>query len=146
VLRSEAEDEFRQMCLEFPQFGYDVLSKFFFFSPPPARGIARGIYMCVDFYANMLCPSSCSGRETQERQERQDASYGSGKLEEETAAEWDLEGFGMGERVWKWEWHLLHEVSWCMNMSKRWWGIVVGLETIMITSTSTNICFVLFQA
>ena len=24
----EAEDEFRQMCLEFPQFGYDVLSKF----------------------------------------------------------------------------------------------------------------------
>jgi hypothetical protein len=27
TLRSEAEDEFRQMCLEFPQFGYDVLSK-----------------------------------------------------------------------------------------------------------------------
>ena len=29
TLRSEAEVEFRQMCLEFPQFGYDVLSKFF---------------------------------------------------------------------------------------------------------------------
>jgi hypothetical protein len=28
TLRSEAEDEFRSMCLEFPQFGYDVLSKF----------------------------------------------------------------------------------------------------------------------
>jgi hypothetical protein len=27
VLRREAEDEFRQMCLEFPQFGFDVLSK-----------------------------------------------------------------------------------------------------------------------
>lgn len=27
VLRKEAEDEFRQMCLEFPQFGFDVLSK-----------------------------------------------------------------------------------------------------------------------
>ncbi|PQE10830.1 Btb poz protein [Rutstroemia sp. NJR-2017a BBW] len=27
VLRSEAEDEFRQMCLEFPQFGYDVLTR-----------------------------------------------------------------------------------------------------------------------
>ena len=27
TLRAEAEDEFRQMCLEFPQFGYDVLSK-----------------------------------------------------------------------------------------------------------------------
>jgi hypothetical protein len=27
VLRREAEDEFRQICLEFPQFGFDVLSK-----------------------------------------------------------------------------------------------------------------------
>ncbi|RDL38159.1 Uncharacterized protein BP5553_05592 [Venustampulla echinocandica] len=27
TLRSEAEDEFRQMCLEFPQFGYDVLTR-----------------------------------------------------------------------------------------------------------------------
>ncbi|OCL15272.1 hypothetical protein AOQ84DRAFT_279316, partial [Glonium stellatum] len=26
VLRHEAEDEFRAMCLEFPQFGFDVLS------------------------------------------------------------------------------------------------------------------------
>jgi hypothetical protein len=26
VLRHEAEEEFRQMCLEFPQFGFDVLS------------------------------------------------------------------------------------------------------------------------
>lgn len=26
TLRAEAEDEFRSMCLEFPQFGYDVLS------------------------------------------------------------------------------------------------------------------------
>lgn len=29
TLRSEAEDEFRSLCLEFPQFGYDVLSKSF---------------------------------------------------------------------------------------------------------------------
>lgn len=28
TLRSEAEEEFRSLCLEFPQFGYDVLSKF----------------------------------------------------------------------------------------------------------------------
>jgi hypothetical protein len=28
TLRAEAEDEFRMMCLEFPQFGYDVLSEF----------------------------------------------------------------------------------------------------------------------
>jgi len=27
TLRSEAEDEFRQMCLEFPQFGYDILTR-----------------------------------------------------------------------------------------------------------------------
>jgi hypothetical protein len=26
TLRAEAEDEFRSICLEFPQFGYDVLS------------------------------------------------------------------------------------------------------------------------
>jgi hypothetical protein len=26
ILRREAEDEFRSMCLEFPQFGFDVLS------------------------------------------------------------------------------------------------------------------------
>lgn len=28
TLRAEAEDEFRNLCLEFPQFGYDVLSTF----------------------------------------------------------------------------------------------------------------------
>lgn len=27
LLRSEAEDEFRLMCLEYPEFGYDVLSE-----------------------------------------------------------------------------------------------------------------------
>jgi hypothetical protein len=26
VLRHEAEEEFKRMCLEFPQFGFDVLS------------------------------------------------------------------------------------------------------------------------
>ena len=31
TLRSEAEVEFRSMCLEFPQFGYDVLSELLFF-------------------------------------------------------------------------------------------------------------------
>lgn len=29
VLRSEAEEEFKGLCLEYPQFGYDVLSEFF---------------------------------------------------------------------------------------------------------------------
>lgn len=32
TLRAEAEDEFRMMCLEFPQFGYDVLSAYLFTS------------------------------------------------------------------------------------------------------------------
>ena len=31
VLRAEAEDEFRQMCLELPQFSFDVISKFVLF-------------------------------------------------------------------------------------------------------------------
>lgn len=61
TLRAEAEDEFRQMCLEFPQFGYDVLSK-----PPVA--------ITPYIYANN--PNSpCLGRETQAREARQDASF-----------------------------------------------------------------------
>lgn len=28
TLRSEVEDEFKQLCLEYPQFGYDALSKY----------------------------------------------------------------------------------------------------------------------
>lgn len=32
VLRREAEEEFRGMCLEFPQFGFDVLCKLYCFS------------------------------------------------------------------------------------------------------------------
>lgn len=40
TLRAEAEEEFRSLCLEFPQFGYDVLSKFTLISPPPhSRGV-----------------------------------------------------------------------------------------------------------
>lgn len=31
MLRAEAEDEFRQMCLELPQFSFDVISKFVMF-------------------------------------------------------------------------------------------------------------------
>ncbi|KAJ8120375.1 hypothetical protein O1611_g10380 [Lasiodiplodia mahajangana] len=31
TLRAEAEDEFRLLCLEFPQFGYDVLTTLTFF-------------------------------------------------------------------------------------------------------------------
>jgi hypothetical protein len=42
TLRAEAEEEFRSMCLEYPQFGYDVLSMFyspiFSFSFPQAHG------------------------------------------------------------------------------------------------------------
>jgi hypothetical protein len=29
ALRSEAEEEFKSLCLEFPEFGYEVLSKCF---------------------------------------------------------------------------------------------------------------------
>lgn len=45
TLRSEAEEEFRSLCLEFPQFGYDVLSTaslpypFFFFFFASVDGI-----------------------------------------------------------------------------------------------------------
>jgi hypothetical protein len=57
TLRAEAEDEFRQMCLEFPQFGYDVLSEF----------LLAGKIMHI--FAN-ISNSSCSGREAQAREAR----------------------------------------------------------------------------
>lgn len=61
TLRSEAEAEFRSLCLEFPQFGYDVLSK----SPS----------ICVD--GEDSCANNGNspgpGRETQEGEDREDA-------------------------------------------------------------------------
>jgi hypothetical protein len=74
--------------------------------------------MLCGWHTDLVFSSSCLGRETQERQERQGTSHSPGKLEEETTPEWDL----VGEWVWKWEWewHELHEISWCMS---RWrWG------------------------
>jgi hypothetical protein len=62
TLRAEAEDEFRQMCLEFPQFGYDVLSKLLLptvYSSTCTNGLN----------------SPCSGRETQAREAREDAPF-----------------------------------------------------------------------
>jgi hypothetical protein len=61
TLRAEAEDEFRQMCLEFPQFGYDVLSKML-----PRTTLSLP-------YANEY-HSACPGRETQAGEAREDAS------------------------------------------------------------------------
>lgn len=60
TLRAEAEEEFCSLCLEFPQFGYDVLSKF-----PHLIVIPTGRA------TNLTIPSSCVGRETQTRTQRQ---------------------------------------------------------------------------
>ena len=43
TLRAEAEDEFRNLCLEFPQFGYDVLSMF-----PPAGLLMLVVVLSTD--------------------------------------------------------------------------------------------------
>ena len=75
TLRSEAEDEFRQMCLEFSQFGYDVLSKLIF-------SCARCRIKCS------LPPSSCLGRKAQEGEERQAPSSGPRKLSK--TRPWDI--------------------------------------------------------
>lgn len=61
TLRAEAEDEFRSMCLEFPQFGYDVLSKW-------------PLYTNADCYV-LIIYSSCIGREAQEGEAGKDAPY-----------------------------------------------------------------------
>lgn len=63
TLRAEAEDEFRSLCLEFPQFGYDVLSKF----PSCLDTCTREIVTLTHF-------SSRVGREAQARAEREAAS------------------------------------------------------------------------
>ena len=43
TLRSEAEEEFRDLCLEYPQFGYDVLSK----SHLPSRSLVLELYTAL---------------------------------------------------------------------------------------------------
>jgi hypothetical protein len=65
TLRSEAEDEFRSMCLEFPQFGYDVLSELHLYFTP---------FLVLHGYVLMVT-SSGFGREAQEGEEREAASY-----------------------------------------------------------------------
>lgn len=58
TLRAEAEEEFRSICLEFPQFGYDVLSKF------------RPFMKCVASWLTISSP--CPGREAQASGSRKD--------------------------------------------------------------------------
>lgn len=64
TLRAEAEHEFRALCLEYPEFGYDVLSA----SPP----------VCLYFWSASLIPptlfySPRPRREAQARAQRKDA-------------------------------------------------------------------------
>lgn len=62
TLRAEAEPEFKALCLEYPQFGYDVLSKL-----TPSRTTLRSVSRCLHFN------SPRPGREAQARVECQDA-------------------------------------------------------------------------
>lgn len=66
TLRAEAEEEFRSLCLEFPQFGYDVLSML---SLVPSHIALVGLAWSVLTIPNSPCP----GREAQAREEREDA-------------------------------------------------------------------------
>lgn len=63
TLRSEAEEEFRSLCLKFPQFGYDVLSML-----PVSPVLVFGPMPTVSFH------SPRARREAQAREERKDAS------------------------------------------------------------------------
>jgi hypothetical protein len=73
VLRQEAEEEFRDMCLEYPQFGFDVLSEF------PAFENNCTLHILI------FCHSSCIGRKTQKREWRQ--TLCSRQLSEKATAE-----------------------------------------------------------
>lgn len=71
TLRSEAEDEFKSLCLEYPQFGYDVLSMFPFHDKCCASSSEARDSSLIDF------GSARFGRQAEAREERQDAScYG----------------------------------------------------------------------
>lgn len=56
TLRAEAEDEFKALCLEHPQFGYDVLST---------------LYIVCCLYRLLTVYSTCPGRQAQEGAQRQ---------------------------------------------------------------------------
>jgi hypothetical protein len=75
VLRREAEDEFRQMCLEFPEFGYDVLSKFY--------------TNCISHYCSVvhMTISSYPRREVQERRRSKTYLHYPFKFPKATASE-----------------------------------------------------------
>lgn len=62
TLRSEAEDEFKSLCLEYPQFGYDVLSECY--------GLENLVAM-----EELTMYSSGSRRQAQEGSQRQDAPF-----------------------------------------------------------------------
>lgn len=63
TLRAEAEPEFKALCLEYPQFGYDVLSKL----NPRLR------YLLEYFWSLTHHRSPCPRRQAQAREQRQDA-------------------------------------------------------------------------
>jgi hypothetical protein len=61
TLRAEAEEEFKSLCLEFPQFGYDVLSTFLLYS------LLSG---CVVDDTNMVVQPASSTRSSSARRTR----------------------------------------------------------------------------
>lgn len=93
VLRSEAEEEFRGLCLEFPQFGYDVLSESSFFLGWLGGGGGGGGgdreregVVCLKEGFGLTGTSARARREAQEGQQGEDAAA-RGQREEEAEAE-----------------------------------------------------------
>lgn len=77
TLRAEAEEEFKSLCLEFPQFGYDVLSKLFYVL------MREGVrWLCWGWLLTCVLYSTRTGREAQAREEREDASRCGQRTEE----------------------------------------------------------------
>ena len=75
TLRAEAEDEFKSLCLEYPQFGYDVLSRWL---PCWRRATAVVVLGAV----LTVLGSAGPGRQAQEGAQREDAP-GHGQWAEE---------------------------------------------------------------
>ena len=78
TLRSEAEAEFKALCLEYPQFGYDILSRFLVFL---SAGLSR-----TRFADPLSLYSARPRREAQARALREDAPLLGRRLRPQTRA------------------------------------------------------------
>lgn len=122
VLRSEAEEEFRGLCLEFPQFGYDVLSEFC-----PGVEWVEEVGECGEREGGcwLTVCSARARRQAQARQQGEDAAA-AGQRAQEAEAEPRLRARSTGVRS-LWRGSGLRSWGMCIYYWARLRGLLRGL-------------------